>query len=720
MIALDGAGRHVGDLELLPDHEDPFAFWVLPPAPSVARDDAGAPRLTLLRFLDGGKVVGGHLSLTLELAWPDGALEAARAELAAALQDDKLRTKLRPLQLLDGSSAQILFIGKETAADGTTTALLQRAYGVTPPKLDPPYTASFSALLTADGARLVEAALRSGAAPIAACFRLRTEGVRPALQVTATVDWRRVYEHFSSNFRAGYFFGVEDVTDQVEKLVEAGAVTIRAVQAVAASDGQPAPDVGPALNWIQRDIVERLCEPAFPPSRTPARSSLGTLGELLDMGCKFSLKAVDQTELSTAEVDLQIACVVGRTLTLQTHLADLGGGASADTLIADAGPDAPFFKRFELAVDTARPLAATFVKELDAAFQYGSTTAALRLDDAEPTASISTWADHALDATWTLALSATMRDDAPIDPGRAVDLGKLTGKERALTVDLERAMALRAIEVRGTADDRVVATTVELAQQRDGATVGDPRVLQLVAGAARATAYFRDVRASDSIVATTKHQLKDGRVVTPERVVADARVLLLPPPFPGSMTVHVRASDDWEGLDHVLVTLQKAADAPTRTFDFAKAGQDALVALDLPDPVDRSYRFRVARVLTDGTSNEDPWAVTDVPLLVVGATARDKLVVDVSLVGLDFLAAGVQAIEVELRYVDPPNQVRAVQVAVLEGPSETYHWEVALKDPEKRQYSYQVTVDREGGRRDVGPWVTSSERLLVVTVTKAS
>jgi hypothetical protein len=165
MIDLEVSSRTVQGVDLAGDDQDPFAFWVLPPTPRIATNADGTPQVSLLRFVDAGQLTGGLLELVVELAYPPAALEAARAQLVSDLKDDRNRVTLNQLPLV-GADAEILFLGRETRPSGAVTALVRRGYGSVTPKLLPPYTASFSVTLTADGARLAEAALASGGAPV--------------------------------------------------------------------------------------------------------------------------------------------------------------------------------------------------------------------------------------------------------------------------------------------------------------------------------------------------------------------------------------------------------------------------------------------------------------------------------------------------------------------------------------------------------------------------
>jgi hypothetical protein len=456
----------------------------------------------------------------------------------------------------------------------------------------------------------------------------------------------------------------------------------------------------------------------MPLDRRPARASLGATGEIFGVGSAYGFKRETQIERSVAEVNFVQRVVVVRTLTQQAHLADLLGGAPADAHISDLPPDSPFFERVSLHVTTARPLAVTFTREVVAQFTYGTTVNAIHLDAQTADGSASTWADKSATRTWTLPLDITLADDAPVDPGAKVHLPGPTGQGREATLDLESLLGLRSVQIVASPDDRVMVTRAEIQQQRAGAAVGQPRQLTLAATAPAQTAWFRDYQPGDTLSCVTHHLLKDGRIIEVGATSIETTVFRLPPPFPGSMTVQIIADDDWTDLQQIVVSIQKNAEMPAGTVTFDHGGAMAAVAVDLPDPTDRTYRYRVARSRASGDEVDD-WQTTDASVLFVGRVAANKLVVDVKTLGdLELPEAGINTIEVLLQYLDPDNQVRDIQTAVFRARADTFHWEVALKDPSRRSYQYQTTVFRSSGSKQVGPFSTSADSALFIPIVK--
>jgi hypothetical protein len=403
---------------------------------------------------------------------------------------------------------------------------------------------------------------------------------------------------------------------------------------------------------------------------------------------------------------------------VQSHLADLLGGAPADGHIADADPAHPFFERMTLQVRTARPLADAHASEVVLQFGYGTTSSAERLTPAAPIARFDTWANAAADRTWTLQPELTFAGDAPFDPGQRALLPPLRGQGRELTLDLDRLLGLRRIEVRVTADPAVLISTATLTRLRPGEAALE-REIQLAAGSPPQTVWFRDARPGDRIEVAAKYLLTDGRQVSVPVQVVETNVVRLPPPFPGTMTVQLIADDDWTGLDRVVVAVQKTAAASADTYMFTTAGAIQDVSLEMPDPADRRFRYRVTRLFTSGREESDDWIETDVPFVLAGRIAANKLVVDVSSVGPELPMAGVALIEVELSYIDAANQVRDIKTAVLRALVDTFHWDVSIKDPGRRHYEYRVTVHRTNGTKTVGAWTRGTSRLLVIPVTAA-
>lgn len=720
MLDLGIPTETVGEVVLGRDDVDDRLWYAFPGVPRVVRRD-GAAQVDLLRFVRDGALMGGHLRLSVDLAHPPQRLEQAQALLRDVHKDPKIIVSALPVR---DAQAALLFAGSETDADGGVTSLVTHLYGNCQPKLDAPHTAHFGADLTPDGVRVLEAALRSSGTPAVVTFRLQVEGLQPAQRVVARVDWSRVYDHLSAQLREGYLLVTEDLQRIAESLIERKVISLSVVQPLAQVAGEDPTNAtvttdttAAALAWIQREIVERFCDPVLALSRNAASASVGGIAELLGIGGAYAVRKITQIERATAEVDLQRSAAVCRTLTLSAQLSDLLQGDPPDAHIADAGLDHPFFARIALRVRTAKPLSASMAQEVVGEFSYGSTRSAFRLSASEGEATLEAWADAAQDRTWTLGLSCTLSHDAPIDPGQRIQLPTLKGQSSELTLNLDRLLGYRRVEVSVPPDpERVLASRVELRQLRRTEQIAQQELL-LSPQTPQQVAWFRDVQPDDRIEAKAQHLLRSGRRVDGPPLVVDTQVFRLPPVFAGILTVQLFGDGDFSELDQVLVSIQKAADQPVATFRFDKSGAMAAVNLDLPDPSDRNFRYRVVRMFKSGQVEEDDWIDSDIPVVLVGKVAANKLVVDIQPVGPELPSAGVVLIEVELSYIDAANQLREQTLVLIRAVADRPRWEVAIRDPHARSYEYRVTVHRTSGAKHVGPWTRTSDRLLLIPIT---
>ena len=376
-------------------------------------------------------------------------------------------------------------------------------------------------------------------------YWLQTEGLWPAQRIVARVDWGRVYDHLSVHQREGFLLATEDIRHLTENLIESRAISVQAVRGLAEEEGVAADSLAPAMEWIQRELVERFCEPVMPLSREPARASLGTFGEIFGVGYSFAVKKLQQVERASGEIDFQRAVVLARTITAQAHLADLLGGSPLDGHIVDAGTDHPFFQRLALRVRSAQALPSLHVKEALLHFSYGSTQEALRLTPDVSEVTVETWADASPDRTWSIRPEITFADDAPVSAGQQVALAPLTGDSRELTLDLKRMLGLVRYELRQTSDARVLLTEAQLFHRRGPDQVGEVQ-LALSPELNNQVAWFRDLQPGDWIEVEVRHLLGDGRLVKVPPFRLETEIVRLPPAFPGIMTVQLLSDD---GLD---------------------------------------------------------------------------------------------------------------------------------------------------------------------------
>lgn len=735
MLDLNAPTRSVLGVELAADTADPLLFHAFPAPPQVAVLE-GRPDVELLRFVRDGSLTGGHLRLSVDVGHPPGRLDEVAAALTAERVGATEPNRVSPV-VVTAAVAQLVFLGREPNDQGGLSPLFTRPYADATAQISPPHLASFAVDLTPEGVGVVEAALRSpdtgpstdAGGMLAVVYRLQVEGLWPAQRVVARVDWGRAYEQLSVHFKQGHLLEVTDLAQVVEELREDSAIVVSAVQSLTPEQGGGPGDLDVANAWIQRELVERFCEPVLPLDRRPAHVSLGTAGEIFGVGTQFAARHLTSVERAVATVDFQRAAVLVRSYTVQAQLADVLPVGDVSGFIVDAGLDHPFFSRFTLRVRAAAPLADLHLEEVAGDFAYGTAHRPIRLTPDAAEAMLDSWADASPDRSWAVQVTARFAADAPIGPDRQVVLAPITGDNRELTLDLEQLLGLARVDLAQAPDPRVLVSTATVRHWRP--VTGPDEVARwqqqaeqacaLTGEQPAATAWFADRRPSDRLDVWVRHLLADGRMVTGDPLPVDSTAVVLPPSIPTALTVQLIADDDWaaDGVRQIAVALQRQEDDPALTVMLTGPGATVVADLDLPDPVDRAYRYRTTRLLTAGGEVVDDWRSSDRSVLLVGGSAGQQLVVDLTPVGLELPTAGVLLVEVELLYLDPAHQVRDQQTLVVRALADRPRWQVPIVDPSRRSYQYRVTVHRTAGGVTVGDWTTATDRLLPIPITPA-
>ncbi len=212
MLLLNSARTVTVDgVTVFPDHADPNQFWYLPGPVSLGQRADGQPSFTFIKFkpaaVAGGAKGGGFVMFTTSLRLQRqteqkilnrlGALAHGEPKLALA-QFDQGSVKCVALNL-EGS-------GGTTAAPAPAGAFdaVESILGASIPSMQGDEDAAFSLALSQEGAIILEQAYKQGAGPIGVIYELKFTGLRPALKVKITADFKRVYDGLSASLSAQY------------------------------------------------------------------------------------------------------------------------------------------------------------------------------------------------------------------------------------------------------------------------------------------------------------------------------------------------------------------------------------------------------------------------------------------------------------------------------------------------------------------------------------
>lgn len=271
MLEIGSKTITVDGITVFADHADPNQFWYLPAPIQLSRrreDNRAAFTLIKYRPAAAGTAArgGGFLMFEVNLRL-DPLLERRIRSRLASIAPDRPRLAAVPfdegtvecialnLQGSGGTTAQV-------SPEGTFNAV-ERILGASTPSLHGDNSAAFSLQLSEEGATLVERAFEEEGVPIGVIYSLTYTGLRPALEVEITADYKRVYDHFSAGLDAQVYFLRAGIDAGFEKLVQDGIIEIKVINFSTADDR--AEKEKWALDFFKDTLLRQWFEPTLTP-----------------------------------------------------------------------------------------------------------------------------------------------------------------------------------------------------------------------------------------------------------------------------------------------------------------------------------------------------------------------------------------------------------------------------------------------------------------------
>jgi hypothetical protein len=212
MLTFEAPFYQIKDVIVFRDHAVKTQFYYLAGLPKLSLDANRKPQFSLLKYqnaLDaGGAVVknrdalgGAFLMLGVDCAVDPDSIKGELSSQAGVDGD----ITLTPV-LYTGGTAQIVVLDYQppsTSGAPTVSHFVKAVVGSTTPSLLGDQRAIFSVSLDTDAATLIEAAYDNDMSPIGVIYQLQFSGLRPALSVSAEVDYQRVYDQLKIDFQFG-------------------------------------------------------------------------------------------------------------------------------------------------------------------------------------------------------------------------------------------------------------------------------------------------------------------------------------------------------------------------------------------------------------------------------------------------------------------------------------------------------------------------------------
>jgi hypothetical protein len=274
MLLLGTKSITVDGIQVFPDHADANQFWYLPGPVSLARDAyTREAQFLLLEYrpaaVTAGAHGGGFLMFTVNLQ-PDPHLEQRLLARVAALCPGE--PKLSAVEFDDGTvqcvALNVQGSGGTSAPPGTFQAV-ETILGASVPSLYGDNAAAFDLTLSEEGATILQDALQHGTTPVGVIYNLKFTGMRPALDVKITANYKKIFDQFSASLSGRYYFLQATIEAGFEKLRQNGVINIE----VTNFTGQA--DYDQKAQWALDFFRDRLIADWFEPTLLPGQFAGG-------------------------------------------------------------------------------------------------------------------------------------------------------------------------------------------------------------------------------------------------------------------------------------------------------------------------------------------------------------------------------------------------------------------------------------------------------------
>jgi hypothetical protein len=736
VIDLSKPALHAEGVAIFSDHADPALFHYVPDRPALRLDADGRPELSLLKYqLDPTlhEALGaGLLSLTVGLAVDEERLDRLRRRLAA--HTGVSGVTLGPIGAERGT-CELILIDRASRDEGQPTpdepevgfGLVERIIGAAAPSLYGTNDAVFAAVLSAEGASLVERALRQHGLPAGIVYTLDVTALRPALRASITARWQDVYHFYENRLHGGKLLLATDIGATVEQLVHDEAISISVDNLVPEAEQNGV--YQRALDQAQQYVLRELFKPSLgqaPPPADDASGAMATIGRAIKdfagfFSLTYSLREVDRSELKTFTYQLSAAQAETLTLSPQGTLAALVGPedetADLDGLITVVAAGPPGEMRFD--VGALIELAQEDIDHLEVLFRYGDTQRTLVLDSSTPRQQLSVWFDE------HVGLELAYEYEVHFGAG-GVGLADVLASPRVSTAnrvirldprELYQRVTLEAV-LQGVPTDRYPRVLVDLRAREPVAGWSATETLELdAAHPSRRYAVRVGLDGRLQIERRLRYIDAQGLELSGEWEDTEPGFLIVGDPMPNIVDVQVLASARFETLvKRLIVELRPRAHAERlSTFILTAAQPNATWSWRVEPGGDRTYEYRVTLQSMLNEVREGQWLPgPSGGTLVVGEGIARMRKIQLMLVGRSLQELGLFALKVRFSFQDREAGLLAEDEFLVDDIRKPVSWTYPVADSARQAYTCQLTYIGQDGTIQDQPAVSSSDLLLVM------
>ena len=625
MLDIAHAPEYRSGLIVFFDHADPNLRYVVPEAPRIAEHPE--PQLSLVLFRgdgDGTRLNGGLLQLESTLASPKDQIDRLRNDLAAS---GRVPTLVSP-DWRAGSVEVAGWLQDETLKPVSLALGLPSIVG------DP--VVVLAARLDQQGAALAASSLRGGALPVVLLWKLETLGLGGPLGIEVEADLQAMHQRLTAEGALTTPIGRARISKTWETFVKEQLIRTHVVD----ESGESVENRAEAMRRVGEDLLALMFSP-FPPPEAPPLLNNDTVAAI-ELSFRLTHRREELAQTRRWSFRERSAVVV-------THYA----AATLTGLLQGRSPE-PFIVTADLGT-TRRDIVIRIEPELEAL-----DLSALEVDVDWPTS-------HALNRTLVLT-SAQPEQRFTIDRGldepiryrvRArFDAAKTSASDRE-TDWMEAPGNLIVVSGRRLFPSRVLTLAIgrgemdwmDRVQVEVAAPLEPPRSIVLTK--AHQTAVMHCPGAGSGPLQFSVRWI--GQTGEPARTIPSFEnsndVVILDSPFDDSIDIVavplplqdvLAITEDVRTMDSGFVDHKQVSwDGDDRTL--RQGGLRRLPGSS------RTYQYQVTLVRDDGSIEQQPWAETTQPTIVIGATKPVQVIrTEVVVLGGGPVGRGSLAIELAL------------------------------------------------------------------------
>lgn len=743
MIYLGGESSFHNGIMVLPDYGSRSQFYYLPPPPKLVEDPrTGRKLFKLIKFVGGlhdpldeaGEKRVGVAFFDSDLALGADQLEELKAHVRQTFRPDigaRQDISLSPLLFKSGEVNCFVLGEKDWEGDAPpegerSNIFVERLRGFGHPSLYGDNRAAFSAQMTPEGARALEASLTAGGAlGVQVVYNLKFDALQPAYKFRVKADWERIYSYFEEKYQFDLFFVNFEESRMVEELEEDQLLVFEEILFDSSASG----DVQQLRNHVQKYILESFFQPVLAAGEPKYNRVPGLIEDVfratvLVPSFGYQRRELSQHECRSLSFDATRVSAVERVIHPQANLLAMIPAEEISSYVQEVDGDADlFYRRVQVqCVLGGFDFAKSKINWVHPRIRYGdqpeeSVDRVLTSLDERLTFAARVQESHGFRyrGSFEVAFQEPEHDDpdAIYGPDEKLEKSEEVLTDREFAIDPTSLYDIEATEFalkQGFPVDRYPMVVVDaLYEDSTGYEVTKSYGLRGAdQGAARAT--FR-ARVREGETGTLQYRLTyypaSGSEVVKEWQVALNSAVVIDDPFPQVVRVRVAVTDTPEDLAWVDVSVRYEDPAAPGSFREGRlffdesdlktgSGRTKEWTVHTSDPKAQRYEYFYTVFYTDGTVLETPgWIESDARTLRVGRRGRQVRTITVRPVGNTFAGEKLRDIRVTLRH-RPSEEQRAELVFTSEDDARTYTYRSS--DPARMGYAYEILYRWRNGR----------------------